>query len=244
LYPVDLCSTEAARVDERVVARRWSAGQEIAVRDRKGYREMVARDTRTDREMIWSRARIDDPSRSGWPYVDLFHVAAGLARRRERALFIGCGGAVAPRQFAGCYPGIQLDVVESQATVIELARAFFAMGDIPNVTAYLADGASFLRRSNPGSWDVVIVDAYDGDQLGRDIGGRGFFTAIRRALRPGGAMAFNVVGSLDGTNPVAAVARSAVGAFPDLRLVPVMTGTEAYAPSAVRNVVLIGVRGD
>src|SRR6516164_3594612 len=75
---------------ESVVARRRSEQQEIVVRDREGYREMVARDRGTRREMVWSRARIEDPSRSGWPYVDLFHVAAGLAGRRERALFVGC----------------------------------------------------------------------------------------------------------------------------------------------------------
>jgi spermidine synthase len=229
---------------ESVVARRRSEQQEIVVRDREGYREMVARDRGTRREMVWSRARIEDPSRSGWPYVDLFHVAAGLAGRRERALFVGCGGAVGPRQFAACYPGIQLDVVDSEATVLDLARAFYGLGDIPNVTAYLADGASFLQQSAPGSWDVIVVDAYEADRLGCDLGGPAFFAAVARALRLRGAMAFNVVGSLERESPVASVVRSARRAFRDLRLVPVMTATEDYDASTLRNVVLIGVRGD
>ncbi|HLK40549.1 MAG TPA: hypothetical protein VKU41_27545 [Polyangiaceae bacterium] len=95
--------------------------------------------------MIWTRAGLDDAARSGWPYIDLLHVAAGLARRRERALFIGCGGAVGPRQFAVSYPGIEIDVVESEDHVIELAKSFFGLDGIPRLTVHHAEGASFLE---------------------------------------------------------------------------------------------------
>ena len=227
---------------EQLLARRLGEQTEIRIRDRRGFREMVARDLRSDREMIWTRAGLDDGARSGWPYVDLLHVAAGLARRRERALFIGCGGAVGPRQFAVCYPGIEIDVVEPEERVVELARRFFGLDEIPHLAVHHAEGATFLEAATEGSWDIIVVDAYDGDELGEGIDGQSFFRALRERLRTGGAFAFNVVGALDGSGAVRSVVRSAASVFDDVRLVPVMTTTETYGASTVRNVVIIGVR--
>ena len=59
-------------------------------------------------------------------------------------------------------------------------------------------------------------------------------------LRPGGAFAFNVVGTLDGSGAVRAVVRAAGSVFEDVRLVPVMTATERVDPAATRNVVVVG----
>jgi spermidine synthase len=227
---------------DAVLARRATNECELLVRDRKGYREMVARHPLTGREMVWSKASLHDPSRSGWPYVDLFHLAAGLARSRHSALFIGCGGAVGPRQFAAAYPGIHIDIVESDPTVLELARAFYALDDIPNIATHLVDGASFLETAAPCSWDVVIVDAYNADELASGLVTPAFFAKLRSALRSGGAMAFNVVGSLDGAEPVCGVVRAAAAEFEDVRVVPVMTPDENYNAGAIRNVVVIGTR--
>jgi len=202
---------------------------------------MVGRDVATGGEMIWSKASLSDPSRSGWPYIDLFHLAAGLAHRRERVLFVGSGGAVGPRQFAAVYPGIQIDLVESDPTVIELARALYAIGEIPNLSLHVADGVSFVARAPPRSWDIVVVDAYDAGELASGFSARAFFARVNEVLRSGGTMAFNVVGSLDGDRRVRAVADAATKELRDVRLVPVMTPNEAYDASAVRNVVIIGL---
>ena len=225
---------------EQVLARRVMGEVEVRVRDAQGYREMVARDLRSGREMIWTRAGLDDGAKSGWPYIDLLHVAALLASQRERALFIGCGGAVGPRQFASCYPGIEIDIVESEDHVIDLARSYYGLDDIPRLTVHHAEGASFVQTARE-SWNVIVVDAYEGDELGEDICRLPFFRALHGRLRPRGAFAFNVVGALDGSGAVRSVARAAASVFDDVRLLPVMTATERYDPSTVRNVVVVGI---
>src|SRR5690606_25120360 len=130
----------------------------LSVRDRGGYREMIA--SRGTSELVWSRAHLDDPAKSGWPYIDLFHVAAALAKNRRSALFVGCGGAVALHQFARVYPGIRMDLVECEPAVIQLARSWFALDSLPNLHVHLNHGADFLERASPGSWDIAIIDAY------------------------------------------------------------------------------------
>jgi spermidine synthase len=228
--------------EERVLARRTKGEIEVRVRDKRGYREMVARDLCSGREMVWTRAGLDDAAKSGWPYIDLLHVAAGLARRRERALFIGCGGAVGPRQFALCYPGIEIGVVEPEDQVIDLARCFYGLDDIPHLTVHHAEGVAFLEGTSQ-SWDVIVVDAYKGDALGGGFSGVAFFRTLQERLRPGGAFAFNVVGTLDVSGAVRSVVRAAASFFDDVRVVPVMIATERFDPSSPRNVVVVGVQG-
>ena len=209
----------------------------ISVRDRAGFREMVA--VNGPHELVWSRAALHDAARSGWPYLDLFHLAAARAHQRERALFVGCGGAVSVHQFARVYPGIRSDIVEHEPGVVSLAREFFELDAIPNVTVHIADGAEFIARAAPATWDIVLIDAYDAVELAPAFSERRFFMDLRRALRPGGTMALNVIGTLEADSEVERIARAAAREFADVRLVPVTQLGENYAPDTPRNVVIV-----
>ncbi len=226
---------------DRVLAERRGDGPPLVVRDRAGERQMVARSV--DRESIWSRARLDAPSRSGWFYVDLFHLAASRARARRSALFIGSGGGVALRQFAEVYPGIALDVVESDPRVLELARDWFGLASIPGLSVHVDDGVAFVARAPAATWDVVVVDAFDADGIPPGMDAKAFFRDVARVLRPGGAVAFNAIGALSGRGTVRAIERAMRASIPDVRLVPVLDPGEAFDRSAIRNVVLVGARG-
>lgn len=218
------------------------ADTELVVRDRRGFREMVARKRGMAAELVWTRSGLSDPSYSGWPYVELFHLAAALAHRRERALFLGCGGAVAPRQYARVYPGIQIDVVELEPAVVALAQEFFDADEIPGVRFHIADGQAFVAQADASAWDVVVIDAFDSDHVAAGLVDRRFFAALARILRPGGAFAFNLISSLDRSGSVATVLDAARRDFSDLRVVPVMVPDESFAPSDCRNIVVIGTR--
>jgi spermidine synthase len=223
---------------EHVVDKIGNRASQIAVRDRGGYREMVALEN--GRELVWSRASLEDPERSGWFYVDLLHLAAARARRQRRILFIGSGGAVAVRQFARVYPGVELDLVESDPRVIELARRWFGLDEVPNLSVAIEDGTAFVRRAPRSTWDVIVVDAYDASELSKPFAQRRFFADARRALRAGGGLAFNVIGVLGGSGVVREVERAARAELDDVRLVPVLDPDETYSPTAIRNVVLVG----
>ncbi len=221
----------------RVLAWRAIPGGMLEVRDHDGYREMVA--CAGNSEVVWTRARLDDPSRSGWPYVELFHVAAALAKQRKRALFIGCGGAVALRQFAQSYQGIEIDLVESEPAVIDLARAWFDLDSIPNLTVRIADGAQFVQRAPAGLWDIAVIDAFDSSGLSTALTTRSFFAALRRSLRPEGAMALNLIDKLDGNGPLRSVSGAMADEFDQIRIVPVVAHEEHLSVGTLRNIVVI-----
>jgi len=209
---------------------------QLRVRDRDGFREMVA-EARTG-DLIWTRANLSRPSQSGWPYIELFHVAAAVASERRRALFIGLGGAVAVRQFARSYPGIELDVVEHEPSVLELARRWFDVDSIPGAQFHVADGAELVRRAPAGHYDVIIVDAYTA-HFAHAFGQRPFFAAARRALSEGGALGLNLIGSLDGTGELPALLAAARSELGVPRIIPVLDAERSFDPSASRNLVLV-----
>jgi spermidine synthase len=211
----------------------------LRVRDRAGFREMVA--TEGSNELVWTRASLQRSSDSGWAYVELLHLAAVLAKQRRRALFIGCGGAVAMRQFASLYPGIEIDVVEREPAVVELARRWYALDTIPGLSVHVADGAELVARSRAAAWDIVVVDAYDADALAEGFAKRSFFAALRRVLRPGGAMAFNVIGSLQGDQAVSDIVRAVRRELRDVRIVPVVDAAERFDSTDRRNIVVVAV---
>gem|GEM_PF-2137880 len=223
-----------------VVGRAAGSSCEIVVRDRGGYREMVARSP--EGEMVWSRASLSRPSESGWPYIELFHVAAALASRRCRALFVGCGGAVALRQFSRVYPGLSMDLVESEAAVVELARAHFALDTIPGVCVHIDDGAAFIARQREPRWDTAIVDAYGAASLAPGFDSDDFFRSLHGAIFPGGTAAINVIGPLAGPGLVRRAARSMRRFFGEVRALPVIEEHDACSPRDTRNVVLIARR--
>ncbi len=214
----------------------------VRVRDRAGYREMVA--ARGSNELVWTRAALRDPGDSGWPYVELLHLAAIQARVRSRALFIGCGGAVALRQFARVYPGMALDLVEREAAVIELARRWYELDAIPRLSVHAAEGCAFLEGAPASRWDVVVIDAFDSSQSTQVWSAPGLVASLRRALCPGGAVAINVIGTLDGNGPVQELVDALSPSFEALRVVPVLHAAERYAPGALRNVVIVASRRD
>lgn len=214
----------------------------LAVRDRNGFREMVAQDGAS--ELIWTRAALHNSSKSGWPYADLFHVASALARHRRRALFVGSGGAVSVHQFARVYPGIAIDLVELEPAVIELARSWFSLDAIPRLTVHVTDGASFIHHAHARTWDIVVIDAYDASDCSPAYLERTFLVALHRALQPGGAVAFNIIGALRGPGPVTALVNAASAIFEDVRIVPVISPNETYAEDTLRNVVVVVTRGE
>jgi spermidine synthase len=214
----------------------------LIVRDRAGFREMVAR--RGDSELLWTRASLSDASQSGWPYLDLFHLAPALSQQKQKVLFIGCGGGVSVHQFARHYPGISIDLVEHEPKVIELARTWFALNSIPNLKIHIQDGADFIRHAPPTSWDIILIDAYDAVRCNTAFSEPSFLRAARQALEPGGALACNLIGTLANTGPVSGFVSSARRLFKDVRILPVVDPNESFTANALRNIVVIATRGD
>jgi predicted O-methyltransferase YrrM len=78
-----------------------------------------------------------------------------------RFLELGTGTGVATAWLlAGMDEASQLESVDNDPTVVEIARKH--LGSDRRVTFHIDDGATFIERQTPGSYDFVFADAWPG----------------------------------------------------------------------------------
>jgi spermidine synthase len=137
---------------------------------------------------------------------------------------------------------MHIDLVEREQGVIDLARRWFDLDGVPDIVVHVEDGTDFVVRAPAGTWDVVVVDAYDSSDPVPACGDLAFLRELRRILTSDGAFAYNLIGTLDGKGAAAEVVAHAQMIFDDVRVVPVIAPTGDPGWHATRNVVVVGRR--
>jgi spermidine synthase len=140
-----------------------------------------------------SEVEIAEPHRSRSGYTNYFHLAFLPKPVMRRVLFIGAGGGVGPRTFHGHDPAMEIDVVDIDAKVLELARDKFFLEDSPQIKLIPADGRMFVRSAKPGTYDAIILDAFSiGGRIPFHLVTREFIALCRDRLTPGGVFLMNI----------------------------------------------------
>ena len=114
-----------------------------------------------------------------------------LARRLHRVLVIGNAGGTTARALAAEYPGIDVDGVELDPVVTELARQYMGLDAIPNLHVITADGREYLETSAQ-RYDLIVVDAYRTEYIPFYLATQEFFSLLHAHLNAGGGVALNV----------------------------------------------------
>ncbi|MCM2316588.1 MAG: fused MFS/spermidine synthase [Thermoanaerobaculia bacterium] len=170
------------------VFRRDSSFHQILVIDHPPHRTLYF-----DRQKQ-TRIRIGNPLEGGLEYTDFFHFAPVVHPSMKKMLFIGVGGGTGPTRFAHDFPELDIDGVEVDPVVIEVAERYLGLKPGPKLRVHVDDGRAFLRRSG-GGYDVIVVDAYSQNRYGSTIPAhlttREFFEECRDKLAPGGIVVFN-----------------------------------------------------
>ena len=140
-----------------------------------------------------SAISLREPYESLSPYTDYFHLALLPRPQLRRALFIGAGGGIGPRTFHAHDPDMEIDVVDIDAAVLELARSHFYMDDVPQIRSMAADGRQFVRHAADGVYDAIVLDAFSiGGRIPFHLVTREFIELCRRKLTDGGVFLMNI----------------------------------------------------
>jgi len=131
------------------------------------------------------------------PYTDGFHLGFVFVPNAKKVLFIGCGGATAPRQFRMLYPKLDIDIVELDPDVVKLAKKYFYLTEDEKLKVYVEDGRVFLNRSKE-KYDMIILDAYFAESIPFHLTTKEFMEIAKKHLQPGGVIICNVIGSVSG----------------------------------------------
>ncbi len=188
----------AAGADAQILFQDYSAYHHIVVEDQG--RERILRFD----QFIQSKMSLDNPYEGGWEYKEYFHVPMILNPTIGRALFVGLGGGTGPKDFLRDYPHVEVEAVEIDPMVVDVAREYFHLPDHRRLNVVVQDGRAFLRR-NRQPYGTIAVDAYAsggpyGAYIPYHLATKEFFELCKENLTPGGALTFNAVGQYGGLN--------------------------------------------
>lgn len=186
------------------VAKYMASGPKTLLETETPYHHMVVMQNGPTRQLVFGKADF----RGAQNEVDLrnldWHIAeytqmafAGLlyGPAPKRVCVIGIGGGVIPRALERCFPGVQVDAIDIDPEVIEVARKYFYWQPSRNVRVYAQDGRSFLNWvivNKKPLYDWVILDAYEEDYVPFHLTTQEFIYIVSRVLKPGGVVASNM----------------------------------------------------
>ena len=134
-----------------------------------------------------------DPRRLAFEYVrriaSVLQVA-GPAGAPLRVLHLGGGALTLARFVAATRPGSPQTVVERDGDLLALVSR--VLPPPAEVGLVVGDARTVLDRQDPGRYDVIVADVFDGAAMPRSVAGTGFAAAAARALRPGGLLVMNL----------------------------------------------------
>lgn len=175
---------------EQVLVERTSPYNRITVlEDGDGHRVMRFHPGDARQSVV----RPGDPDHLATGYARAAPAVLLFAPRPASMLIIGLGGGTLPMFFRKHLPEIEIDVVDIDPVVIELARSHFGFVEDARMRAHAADGRAFVEKSRRG-YDIVFLDAYGAEDLPFALATREFMEAVRRITLPQGVVISNIWG--------------------------------------------------
>jgi spermidine synthase len=137
------------------------------------------------------------------------------------------------------FPDVQLDVVELDPTVVDVAHRYFALPRDERLRVHVDDGRRFLAE-RADRYDAIVIDAFFADAIPFHLVTREFLELARTRLTPGGIVVTNVIGALDGVGSrlFRSIYRTYKTAFPTVVVHPTIL-PEDRGDDAYRNLILV-----
>ena len=179
---------------------------------------------------------LDDPAYLQFAYTRrIADVLAVQSPGPLDVLHLGGGGFSVPRHLAAVRPGSRSTVLEVDPRIPEIGRDFLGLVIGADLAVVVGDARTSIARQPPGSYDVVVGDAFGSLAVPWHLTTAEMVEQVRRVLRPGGVYVLNVI-----DNPPLAFARAEaatlLAAFDDVAL---MALPAALRGEAGGNLVLV-----
>ena len=185
-------------------------------------------------DSLQSGMYVVDPVKSDFRYTEYFHLAWAFKRDIHSVLFLGLGGGSTPKKFHADYPSLDIDIVEIDPVVVEVAERYFHFRNGPRMRVIIDDARAYLAKTDK-QYDLIVHDAYFSEAVPFHLITREFFHAAVPCLTPTGVFAFNLISDVVG--PDNALFRAVYKCWQEL-----FTAIHVFPVDGKRNIVLIGCR--
>jgi spermidine synthase len=146
--------------------------------------------------LVHSYSSLDDPTKLVYGYEQSYaQVTAYQAARKEqiRALFVGGGAYTFPRYMEAVYPDSELDVIEIDPGVTEVAHDMLGLRRNTRVVTFNEDARVFLDREPNGSYDLIFGDAFNDYSVPYHLTTKEFNDRVRAWLTEDGIYVVNII---------------------------------------------------
>ena len=209
-----------------------------------GYHRIRVEETRERRYLYFDGTLQSSMDRRDPTALELLYsrfTSLGLVLRPDaaKALIIGLGGGSMAKKYHQEFPEIEIDSIEIDPDVVEVARKFFHFQEDSCQRVHGGDGREFLTRADD-RFDLILLDAYYADNMPFHLVTREFFDTARRKMTAEGVLVINLIGSLRG--PDSATIRAAIktlsSVFPQVYIFSTF-GNRGHVLSEIQNVVVL-----
>lgn len=94
-----------------------------------------------------------------YPYTKYYHLFDVFVPKAKNMLMLGGAAYSFPKSFLTIYPDKNLDVVEIDSQITQIARKHFWLVDDPRLKIFHQDARVFLRN-NEEKYDAILADAF------------------------------------------------------------------------------------
>lgn len=181
------------------VADMDSAYSRYQVKEFKTIDGGTVRVLQTDSNGYQSAYKVGDPDEPVLGYVQAFKHAADAYGPLQSMLMIGGGTYTFPSLIARQQPEAQIDVVEIDPMLDQIAVKFFDFHALPNLHLNHQDGRVYLNR-NQQTYDMVYMDAFSSLSPPYQLATVEALRQVKRALKPDGVVVVNVLAKPQATD--------------------------------------------
>lgn len=135
---------------------------------------------------------LEDPKSLVLTYTQ--SMMAGLLMNPDpgSVLCVGLGGGSIPRFLQHYFPRCRQDIIDIREKVVELAQSFFLLENSPNLTFLIDDASTLLQSGRLGTYDLILVDAYDQHGISGSVIDIDFISASKAHLKRTGMFVINL----------------------------------------------------
>ena len=146
----------------------------------------------------------DSPNELASHYTPFYDLAFYYNPATRNVLMLGGGGYCVPRHLLATRPYVQIEVVELDPEITQVARDYFFLEEHPNLTIHHEEARAFLERKalmdlDAQPYDAIFGDVFDANYaIPRPMTTIGCLRRIHSLLKPDGVFIMNIIGSLHG----------------------------------------------
>ncbi|MDP6374597.1 MAG: fused MFS/spermidine synthase [Pseudomonadales bacterium] len=161
-----------------------------------------------------------NPKKMVFSYTRMMMASLLLNPQPRRILVVGLGGGTLPTALAALLPEAIVHVVEIDAAVVRVAEEYFGFAQSEVLKVFTQDARVFTKRagSRGETYDLIMLDAYNGDYIPEHLMTREYLEETRALLAHGGVLAANTFAVSRLYDHESATYASVFGEFFNLRL--------------------------